>query len=91
MKTLTAKKAREQITCTGQDSGEIHFNGKLIGTLSSAADEKGKVAYTTTVTTNGEFEDETIPHHLKASKRNALLDKVAKLVSSATQAGTWHY
>lgn len=91
MKTLTAKKAREQITCSGQDAGDIFFNDALIGKMTSAPDEKGKVVYQTVITTNGEHDDETLPHYLKASKRNALLDKVAKLVSVSMNDGSWHY
>lgn len=91
MKKMTAKKAREQITCTGQDQGDILFGKTVIGRMSTTTDGKGKISYQTIICINGEMDDDSVPQVLKAPKRNALLDKVAKLASTSISEGTWPF
>lgn len=82
MKTVTAKKAREQLTCTGQSEGDIVFRNQVIGTMSCSEEKKGKVLYASEITS-------PVTIRVSAPKRNALLDKVAKALSVAINSGQW--
>jgi hypothetical protein len=82
VKTVTAKKTREQITCTGQSEGNIVFKNEVIGIMTSASDEKGKVLYKSEI-------NNPLVIKVTAPKRNALLDKVSKSLANAINSGDW--